>query len=213
MTIPNIFSGYLSSLDQLRSIALEGLKYARNSYDTERYNKLLDIVSNTYSDISGESIIALKQHFYKEIGIITPKLGVNVALTNTNNEILILQRSDDHLWCLPGGWVDIGENLARTAIRETKEETGLDVESLYCISIQHKGPHTFSHIQHQINILIFMKPISPGVRVKLSHEHLEYKWINSNKNIMWHPGHDKEIQETIRFINSDRNKFIDIECL
>ena len=55
-----------------------------------------------------------------------PTLGVNVAIIQ-NREILLTKRRDFPVWCLPGGGVDDGESLAQAAIREAREETGLDV--------------------------------------------------------------------------------------
>lgn len=54
-------------------------------------------------------------------------LAVNVAVLH-ENKILLTQREDFETWILPSGGVEEGESLAQAAIRETKEETGLDVE-------------------------------------------------------------------------------------
>jgi ADP-ribose pyrophosphatase YjhB (NUDIX family) len=45
-----------------------------------------------------------------------------------DGKILLTRREDFEVWCLPGGGVEDGESLAEAAIREAKEETGLDVE-------------------------------------------------------------------------------------
>ena len=54
--------------------------------------------------------------------------SVNVAVTNDVGEILLIRRSDNDNWALPGGAVDIGESLAQAAVRETREESGIDCE-------------------------------------------------------------------------------------
>jgi ADP-ribose pyrophosphatase YjhB (NUDIX family) len=54
--------------------------------------------------------------------------SANVAVTNEAGEILLIRRSDNGNWALPGGAVDLGESLTHAAIRETKEETGVDCE-------------------------------------------------------------------------------------
>jgi ADP-ribose pyrophosphatase YjhB (NUDIX family) len=56
-----------------------------------------------------------------------PGLAVNVAVIH-EGQVLLTKREDFEVWCLPGGQVEEGESLAQAAIRETKEETGLDVE-------------------------------------------------------------------------------------
>ena len=54
--------------------------------------------------------------------------SVNVAVTNDAGDLLLIRRSDNENWALPGGAVDLGESLAQAAIRETKEESGIDCE-------------------------------------------------------------------------------------
>jgi 8-oxo-dGTP pyrophosphatase MutT (NUDIX family) len=54
--------------------------------------------------------------------------SANVAVTNDAGQILLIRRSDNDNWALPGGAVDLGESLPQAAIRETKEETGVDCE-------------------------------------------------------------------------------------
>lgn len=56
-----------------------------------------------------------------------PSLAVNVAVIH-EGRILLTKREDFETWVLPSGGVEDGESLAQAAIRETKEETGVDVE-------------------------------------------------------------------------------------
>ena len=54
--------------------------------------------------------------------------SVNVAVINDAGELLLIRRSDNGNWALPGGGVDLGESLTQAAVRETREETGIDCE-------------------------------------------------------------------------------------
>ena len=48
------------------------------------------------------------------------------AVVMKGDKILLIQRGDDGLWALPGGITDPGETLAETAVRELREETGIN---------------------------------------------------------------------------------------
>ncbi|MEZ4278001.1 MAG: NUDIX domain-containing protein [Myxococcota bacterium] len=57
------------------------------------------------------------------------ELGLSVsALVFRGHEILLMRRSDNGFWSLPGGFVEIGESVSATALREVLEETGYTVE-------------------------------------------------------------------------------------
>ena len=58
-------------------------------------------------------------------------VGVNVLIINKNDQVLLQKRGTfPYKWGLVGGITELGESLEETAIRETKEETGLDIKNL-----------------------------------------------------------------------------------
>ena len=54
--------------------------------------------------------------------------SVNVVVTNPAGEVLLIRRSDNDNWAVPGGAIDLGESMVQAAVRETREETGIDCE-------------------------------------------------------------------------------------
>ncbi len=61
-------------------------------------------------------------------------LGVNVAVIH-DGRLLLTQREDFEVWCMPGGGVEDGESVAHAAVREVHEETGLHVELTRLVGI------------------------------------------------------------------------------
>ena len=54
-------------------------------------------------------------------------IGTCAVILDTGGRVLLCHRRDMDVWNLPGGAVDGGELPTEAAVRETKEETGLDV--------------------------------------------------------------------------------------
>ncbi len=96
------------------------------------------------------------------------------------HKILILKRvraSSDGLgyWELPGGGLEYGESPEKALIREVKEETGLDIKVL-------KPVYTFTAIRpnyQTVGIGFLSTPTND--HVVLSHEHTEYKFVDSTE--------------------------------
>ena len=63
-----------------------------------------------------------------------PSLGVNIAIIRSGR-ILLTKREDLEVWCLPGGGVGAGESVAQAAVRESCEETGLEVQLIRLVGL------------------------------------------------------------------------------
>lgn len=59
---------------------------------------------------------------------LNPYLTVDIIIETGGGIVLIERGGEPEGWALPGGYVDYGETLEQAAIREAKEETGLDVK-------------------------------------------------------------------------------------
>src|SRR2546430_13281565 len=53
--------------------------------------------------------------------------SITAIVFNDRGEVLLQHNADAKRWCLIGGVIDPGENLADCAVREVKEEAGIDV--------------------------------------------------------------------------------------
>lgn len=68
------------------------------------------------------------------------RLGVGVVIRDQTNRLLLERRSDCGWWGLPGGSLEVGESVTQTAVREVKEETGLEIQIIRLIGV-YSHPH------------------------------------------------------------------------
>jgi hypothetical protein len=130
----------LSLLDELRTIARNGLTYAENEYDRQRYERLLELTSQQYADYLDLPVGLVKERLQAETGYITPKVGADAAIFDDEGRILLMQRTDDQRWCLPCGWLEPNESPQEAVVRETWEETGLHVEPVALFGVFTRRP-------------------------------------------------------------------------
>lgn len=175
-------------LEELRAIARNGLHFSSDPYDQERYARLMDLVTRQYGDLLGAPPEALRQRFLAETGYVTPKLGADAAIFNDKGEILLMERSDGSGWCLPCGWVEPNEKPAQTAVRETREETGLDIEVEQLVGVfsrpanAQNGTHSMVAVVHLCRVI--------GGELRLSHEGLGLRYWPVDDVPFWHATHE-----------------------
>lgn len=71
--------------------------------------------------------------------------AVNVIVTNDTGEILLIKRTDNGRYALPGGGMDLGESITDAAVRETSEETGLVVDVVRLVGIYTNPGHLIEY--------------------------------------------------------------------
>jgi ADP-ribose pyrophosphatase YjhB (NUDIX family) len=71
--------------------------------------------------------------------------SVTAIVPNQAAAILLVHKTDNDLWALPGGGMDIGESMADAVVREVKEETGVDVEVTGVVGIYSDPNHVMAY--------------------------------------------------------------------
>lgn len=106
--------------------------------------------------------------------------SVNVAVTNDAGELLLIRRSDNGNWAMPGGAIDLGESLRQAAVRETKEETGVDCEVTGLVGIFTDPKHIILYtsngeVRQEFSIVVTARAI--GGEPTPSDESIEVRWV------------------------------------
>ena len=107
--------------------------------------------------------------------------GVVIKFIQGKQYVLLIQRApDDHFplrYEFPRGGCDANESIYDTVKREIKEETNLDVELKKLIDTTEYINNDKNQKNIQFNFLCKRK--NPNQEVVLSHEHSDYKWVES----------------------------------
>lgn len=111
---------------EIQQLCQTGLAFSSSDYDSQRYTRLTEIAAeiiSNYSQLDEEQLLDI---FLAHPGYATPKIDIRAAIIK-DQKILLVQEKMDNKWALPGGWADVGETPSKAIIRETKEESGLDI--------------------------------------------------------------------------------------
>ena len=105
--------------------------------------------------------------------------AASAVVANERGEILMQRRKDNDLWALPGGTMDLGESIGETAIRETREETGLNIEIDGIVGIYSDPRHLIEYsdgeVRQQFNVCFRGRLLSGTLR--RSDESTDVRWI------------------------------------
>ena len=105
--------------------------------------------------------------------------AASAVVTNDVGEILLQRRSDNDLWALPGGTMDLGERIAETVVREVREETGLEVEVTGIVGVYSDPGHVIAYsdgeVRQEFNLCFAARLV--GGQLSVSDESTEVRWV------------------------------------
>jgi 8-oxo-dGTP pyrophosphatase MutT (NUDIX family) len=105
--------------------------------------------------------------------------AVTAVVTDDDGRVLLVHRVDNDRWALPGGVVEIGERVAETAVREVREETGIDVEVVGISGVYSDPRHVIAYddgeVRQQFALCFLARPA--GGQLRPSAESLEVRWV------------------------------------
>lgn len=145
---------------ELQSLAQAGLFYGKDKFDIERFKRIRDISAEMISYKSQIPIDKVKDLFCNEIGYQTPKLDTRAAIFK--DQKILLVKENNGTWSLPGGWVDVNVSVKENAIKEVKEEAGLDVSADFIIAVQDRDKHNLPVYAYKVCKIFILCSLKGG---------------------------------------------------
>lgn len=121
---------WLAWAKRVGAIGRTGLAYTEGGpFDRQRYREMEELAAEMLAALSdGGEPGPLRELVAGDGSYPTPKLGVR-AVVERDGRVLLVRESEDGLWTLPGGWVDVGRSPGEAAVEETEHEAGLRVRA------------------------------------------------------------------------------------
>jgi ADP-ribose pyrophosphatase YjhB (NUDIX family) len=152
----------LSWARELQAISQNGIAYAVNDYDLQRYKQLQKIASEIMADGDPNiSPLQVAEFFSREQGHATPKVDVRAGVFR-DGRILLVREISDGGWTLPGGWADVGDEPSVAAVREVKEESGFDVKATKLVAVHDRDKHGHPPIPYHAYKIFFLCELVGG---------------------------------------------------
>jgi ADP-ribose pyrophosphatase YjhB (NUDIX family) len=105
--------------------------------------------------------------------------AVSAVVTNDSGELLLVHKTDNDLWALPGGAIEPGESAAEAVTREVREETGYDVEVVGLVGVYSNPRHVVAYddgeVRQQFSICFTTRLLGGDSRT--SNETKDVRWV------------------------------------
>ena len=110
-------------------------------------------------------------------------VAVAVVVRDAFGRLLMIERTDNGLWAIPGGAQDIGETTRQAAVREVREETGIEVDITGVVGIYSDPRHVIAYddgeVRQEFSIVFSAAPV--GGQLRTSSESRQVHWVEPNQ--------------------------------
>jgi 8-oxo-dGTP pyrophosphatase MutT (NUDIX family) len=137
--------------------------------------------------------------------------SVNSIVVNDQRQILLIQRTDNGNWSLPGGAMDLGESIRQAAIRETLEETGIQTEITGINGIYTNPNHVLHYtsndeVRQEFSVVLTARPVAG--QPTPSSESSRVEWVTPKK-LDDHPMHASMRKRLAHYLSGRTEPYLD----
>jgi 8-oxo-dGTP pyrophosphatase MutT (NUDIX family) len=148
------------------------------------------------------------EHFEEENGpranSVVP--AASAVVVDEAGRLLLVKRTDNGLWTIPGGAMDPGEDIAACCLREVKEESGLDVVIDALIGIYSNPRHVVEYqngeLRQQFSVCFACHPLSNDVATSSETSEVGFFSVEETETMDIHPSIRLRIQHYLEHRSS-----------
>jgi ADP-ribose pyrophosphatase YjhB (NUDIX family) len=107
-------------------------------------------------------------------------VAVTAVVQDDQGRLLLIRRTDNDLYAIPGGALELGETLTQTVHREVLEETGIEVQVTGLIGVYSDPNHVIEFTDGEVRqeFSICFRATPTGGELRTSNESKEVLWTN-----------------------------------
>jgi ADP-ribose pyrophosphatase YjhB (NUDIX family) len=135
--------------------------------------------------------------------------SVTAAVRDPAGHILLIHKIDNNFWALPGGGMDLGESVSEAAVREVREETGVEVELTGLVGVYSDPGHVMAYddgeVRQEFSVCFHARPTGGSPR----HDGTETKaakWVDPStiRDLNIHPSMRRRIDDALANLDTPR---------
>lgn len=119
------------------------------------------------------------------------KVAVSALVRDTDGKILMIRRTDNDKYSIPGGGLEVGETPSQAVVREVSEETGIDVTVTGLVGVFSNPDHVIAYddgeVRQEFSICFTADPIGGEPRTSAESKAVEWVTMEDLETLDVHP--------------------------
>ena len=160
---------------EIQALAQSGESFSMNRWQSQRYQRLMEIAAEIISEHTQHPIEPIKDSFKVQAGYATLKVDVRGAVFQDDKLLMVRERLDN-AWTMPGGWADVTDSPSEAVEREIREESGFEAKAVKLLAVfdREKHPHHPSYPFHIYKMFFLCKIVGGSATPSTETEAVEF---------------------------------------
>lgn len=146
---------------RIQAIAQSGIHFAASEFDRERYEELRGLSVELAGTVCDTRPSKIHDLFTNETGFQTPKVDIRSVVLK-EGKLLMVREKIDGRYSMPGGFADINYSPSEVAVKEVREETGLNVRFNRVLAIADTDRHGFPPLPYHFYKIVVLCDLVDG---------------------------------------------------